>query len=104
MSTTNHNILYFAYIPRTWFLNIAIQLWKAQNSLAQCGFPGDNFASSPVQQRGLHAVSRPIQIPVQFQSSPIQKPSPRHSLIQDVKRCKLPNFHVEKWTTAHLFR
>jgi hypothetical protein len=41
MSTTNHNILYLAHIPRTQLLNTAICLWKAQNSLALrglCGF------------------------------------------------------------------
>jgi hypothetical protein len=37
MSTTNHNILYLADIPRTQLLNTAICLWKAQNSLAQRG-------------------------------------------------------------------
>jgi hypothetical protein len=37
-STTNHNILYFLYIPRIRFLNTAICLWKAQNSHAGCEF------------------------------------------------------------------
>jgi hypothetical protein len=34
MSTQNHNILYFVNISRTFPLNTAICLWKAQNSLA----------------------------------------------------------------------
>jgi hypothetical protein len=50
MSTTNHNILYFAVIPGTSLLNTGICLWKAQNSLVWRGLYR-NSASKVVQIR-----------------------------------------------------
>jgi hypothetical protein len=38
MSTTNHNILYFACNPCISLLNTAICLWISHLSLARCGF------------------------------------------------------------------
>ena len=34
VSTRNHNILYFVYIPRICLLNTATCLWKAHKTLA----------------------------------------------------------------------
>jgi len=80
MSTTNHNILYFAVIPGTSLLNTAICLWKAQNSLAWRGDHAD-FASRPVQIRPVcHA------LPNLKRSGLIPKPSPRGDSPQDAKQ------------------
>jgi hypothetical protein len=38
MSTRNHNILYFLYIPGIHFQNKGGCLWKAQETLAGRGF------------------------------------------------------------------
>ncbi len=48
MSTTNHNILYSAFIFGTRFLNTGICLWKPQNSLARRGLGLFDFAPIPV--------------------------------------------------------
>ena len=84
MSTTNHNILYFAVIPCTLFLNTGICLWKAQNSLARRGLRRD-FASRAVQ------IGRPPWV-VFTQAYPpalsvlIPKPSPAGGCLQDAKQ------------------
>jgi hypothetical protein len=57
MSTTNHNILYFACIRRTSMLNTAICLWKAQNGRNERGFRQSkmpqNLRKSPGRQKSL---------------------------------------------------
>jgi hypothetical protein len=68
MSTTNHNILYLACIPRTCLLNTAICLWKAQDSRSQCGLCGLVL----LQTGCTRGAGRPC-------SGPMQKPSPRHT-------------------------
>jgi hypothetical protein len=57
MSTTNHNILYFVDITRIRFLNIAIRLWKAQNSLAPCGFLALNLPQTLCNQASAGSLS-----------------------------------------------
>jgi hypothetical protein len=84
MSTTNHNILYFAVNPCTSLLNTGICLWKAQNNLVWRGFLS-HFASKLVQigqppgpSRSRPGISdRPVLIP---------KPSPRREPLQDAKQ------------------
>jgi hypothetical protein len=51
MSTQNHNILYFVYVPGINFLNKGICLWKAPKTLAGRGFPPAKSAPNPVQPR-----------------------------------------------------
>ncbi len=87
MSTTNHNILYFAVIPGTFLLNTGICLWKAQISLVRRGLLS-HFASKVVQASWLAAPS-PCQTALHAQSVSSQKPSPRRGRPQDAKQVQI---------------
>jgi hypothetical protein len=52
MSTKNHNILYFVYVPGINLLNKGIYLWKAPKTLAGRGFRPAKFAQKPVHTTG----------------------------------------------------
>jgi hypothetical protein len=52
MSTQNHNILYFVYVPGIKCANTGIYLWKAPKPLAGRGFAPAKTAQNPVHPRG----------------------------------------------------
>jgi hypothetical protein len=57
MSTKNHNILRFVYVPGIKLLNKGICLWKAPKALAGRGFRPAKFALKPVQARTRNCTS-----------------------------------------------
>ena len=65
MSTKNHNILCFVYVPGIKLLNKGNYLWKAPKTLIRRGFCPAQFALKPVQGSRNHN-----------RASPNPKPSP----------------------------
>lgn len=90
MSTRNHNILCFHYIPGTLLLNRAIFLWKVKNSHAERGVRPSEIDPNPVQIAGAATSSLP------FKSL-----APTATRNKAQKRCRNRPILCELWTTAH---
>jgi hypothetical protein len=74
MSTKNHNILCFVYVPGIKLLNKGIYLWKAPKALARRGFPPAKICP----KTGASSGNRNRTIPK-------PKPSPRRCWGQDAE-------------------